>query len=80
MFDGHHFVKIDDDWVFDLTDFKGYKVYKHEGTLEYELAYTISNTNNIFIHNTFIDTPLHVLRRTQKIINNNTGWGSNGKY
>ena len=47
MFDGHRLFKIGNNWVFDLTEFIGYKVTQEDGVIKtYEKAFTVTKSNS----------------------------------
>ena len=73
MYDGHQFVKIDNTWVFDLTEYKGYKVKANNGKIEsYTKAFSaIEIDNNMYYFEKYIEVSLSILKKALKIINKN---------
>lgn len=73
MYDGHQFLKIDNTWVFDLTEYKGYKVKVKDNIVsEYTKAFRAIETedNNVYFDK-FIEVPLIILKKVIKIIRTN---------
>lgn len=71
MFEGHKMYKIGSEWVFDLTEFIGYKVKVEDGiVLDYKEAYIVyyDKDSNTYEFKKFMDVPLGVLRKTRNII------------
>lgn len=73
MFDGHRLFKIGNNWVFDLTEFIGYKVTQEDGVIKtYEKAFTVTKSNSdnslSFKKKTLI--PAGVMRKSDLIIRN----------
>lgn len=72
MYDGHQFIKIyGDEWVFDITEFLGYKVVldKDEKTVkDYKLAFTVLGYDKEIIFEKHIRVPAKVLKATVDII------------
>lgn len=72
MYDGHQFVKIcDDTWVFDITEFIGYKVildkYKKQ-VKSYKQAFTAIDMDKQIIFEKHIGVPAKVLKETVNVI------------
>ena len=73
QFDGHQLYTIGNDWVFDLTEFIGYKVIKKNGHVSsYEKAFSVEkNINNTdFKFSRDIKVPAGVVRKVREIITN----------
>lgn len=73
MFKGHNFIKIiNGNWVFDMTEFVGYKVDIDNKTkkFNYTKAFTASLTeeNNVEFKK-FLGIPIKVLKETNRVIN-----------
>ncbi len=71
IFNGHKLYKINKNWVFDLTDFTGYKVIWANGSIvDYMRAFrTVESTNKKgyeFIK--FMTVPVGVMRKSEKLI------------
>lgn len=75
MFTGHQLYKIDNDWVFNLTEFKGYKVKIDKSTgkvVGYQLAYILEGSTGFYSFHKEIEVPLSILRKTVEIVDNYT--------
>ena len=74
MYEGHHFIKIcGDEWVFDITEFIGYKVKldKDKKTVkEYKPAFEAMNYNKQIVFEKYTRVPAKVLRETAEVIVN----------
>jgi len=72
MYEGHHFIKLcDGEWVFDITEFLGYKVVldKDKKTVkDYKLAFTVVNYNKQIQFEKHIRVPAKVLKSTVEVI------------
>lgn len=70
MFNGHKLYKIGKEWVFDLTEFIGYKVVHENGIVKsYEKAFTVIKSNDdTFKFNKKKPTPVGVMRKSDIII------------
>lgn len=71
MFQGHQFIRIcNDSWVFDLTEYVGYKVKLDSdgNVINYKEAYEVIVINDEIIFNKIIRTPLKVLKETLNVI------------
>ena len=67
MFAGHEFIKIiTDTWVFDLTEFIGYKVeLNNDNTVKsYEKAFQVVEGDNGYEIDKFIKVPTKILKET----------------
>lgn len=73
-FEGHEIIKINRNWIFDLTEFIGYKVWTHKDQIvKYKKAFRIRDPKNDgkFDITKYIDTvPLGVIRKSQEVIRN----------
>ena len=72
MFKGHQFIKIcNDNWVFDLTEYIGYKVKLDEdGNVEsYKQAYQVIQVENELTFEKFTRVPLKIFKETVNVIN-----------
>lgn len=75
MFKGHDFVKIcGGTWVFDLTEFIGYKVVLNVNDIPigYEKAFHAELENDEISYDKYISVPVWVLKETNSIINDYT--------
>lgn len=74
MYYGHHFIKVcGDTWVFDITEFLGYKVVlnKDKQTVkEFKLAFTATSYNKQIVFEKHIGVPAKILKETVNIIEN----------
>lgn len=74
MFDGHVMYKICDNWIFNLTEFIGYKIKtKQNGQVEsYTKAYKLNKeeTNEYYYYDKYISVPVGVLRKSMDIVEN----------
>lgn len=72
MFEGHIIYKIGNDWIFDLTEFIGYRVYVNEGEVEnFTKAFTVTKSaDGDYLFEKIIEIPVGVMRKTTKIIEN----------
>ncbi len=73
MFDGHKMYKIGNDWVFNLTEFIGYKlkVDKNDGTvISYTKAFKLTKTPDGYSYDKYMSVPVGVLRKAIKIVEN----------
>lgn len=72
MYEGHQFMKIcNDNWVFDITEFIGYKVMldKDKKTVKsYKMAFTAIDMDKQIIFEKHIGVPAKVLKETVDII------------
>lgn len=71
MFDGHRLYKIGDEWVFDLTEFIGYKVIQNGDRVEsFERAYTVKKNKDRkdYEFKKLLTVPVGVMRKTTTII------------
>jgi len=71
MFKGHQFVKIyNDNWVFDVTEYKGYKVkLGSNGEIQdYREAYRALINNNELTFEKYMVVPIKVLKETVNFI------------
>lgn len=69
MFEGHKLYKINKDWVFDLTEFVGYKVFWKNGRIsEVRKMFSVEQYGNRFVFYKYGNVPLKVLKNTEKII------------
>lgn len=71
MYEGHHFIKVyGDNWVFDFTEYIGYKVTldKNKRVKDYKMAFTAIDFKKQIIFEKHIKVPLKVLKETVKII------------
>ena len=69
MFDGHQFVKVCNDWVFDITEFRGYKVVLNGDKVESHVpAFTVFDVDGELTFEKYIDIPSRVLNETRVII------------
>lgn len=73
-FEGHKLCKIDREWVFDLTEFTGYKVDVENGKVKgIQRAFTVTRNDNdgTYQFNRLIkEVNLGVLRKSKHIIEN----------
>lgn len=73
MYDGHHLIKIcGDTWVFDITEFLGYKVKleKDNKTVKsFELAFSVIEDGKQLVFEKHLKVPAKILKRTVDIIN-----------
>ena len=71
-FQGHQFVILGEQWVFDMTEFKGYKItYDASGELEsFEEAFDVEvrGHDNTLRYHKEIDVPLIIMEKTEKLI------------
>lgn len=72
MFEGHIMYTVGKDWVFNLTEFNGYRVYKDkEGkVVKYTKAFNIMQVNGNYDYEKYINVPIRVLETCIKIIEN----------
>ena len=71
MFEGHQFIKLcDGKWVFDITEFRGYKVdvNKHGIVEKATLAYIVVEKDDKLAFNKLINVPVMVLKETKAVI------------
>lgn len=71
MFTGHHLVKIcNGDWVFDMTEFKGYKVkLDTDGSVkDYKLAFDADMYADKIEFNKYMKVPVKVIRESSDVI------------
>lgn len=72
MYGGHQFIKIcGDEWVFDITEFLGYKVVleKDKKTVkDYKLAFTVLGYEKEIVFEKHTRVPAKVLKETVDII------------
>lgn len=71
MFKGHHFIKlVNENWVFDLTEFVGYKVkVDNDGNVSsYREAFQALTVGDEIIFNKFTRVPLKILKEASKQI------------
>ena len=72
MYEGHHFVKIcNEQWVFDITEFIGYKVVleKDKKTIkEFKPAFTVIKDHTQYIFEKHISVPVRVLKESLSVI------------
>lgn len=71
MFEGHRLYKIGNDWVFDLTEFIGYKVNVEGSKVEsFEKAFTVkrSEDNKSYKFTRAVPIPVGVMRKAKTII------------
>ena len=71
IFDGHKLYKIGNGWVFDLTEFVGYKVKWKGAEIEsFHKAFTVTKSSDNKTYEFIkIDTiPVGVMRKAKKII------------
>ena len=72
MWDGHQFIKVcGDTWVFDITEFLGYKVVlaKDKKTVkEFKLAFTAMSYDKQIVFEKQIGVPAKILKETANII------------
>lgn len=73
-FEGHEFFKINNNWVFDKTEFIGYKIQvdrKTDTILKYEKAFKVQDKEQTcnFKYTKYINNiPLGILRKSEDII------------
>ena len=72
-FDGHEIYRINRNWIFDLTEFTGYrtKTNKKSKLLEYTKAFKIrDNKHNCnFQYTKYIDAiPVGIMRKSEEVI------------
>jgi len=68
MFKGHEFVKLlNDNWVLDITEFKGYhiKTKKNGEVSEYKLAFIVSIENGEAVFDKREKIPVKVLKEAK---------------
>mgnify|MGYP000941603742 CR=1 FL=1 len=73
MFEGHQLYKIDDEWVFNLTEFTGYRVNvnKEDNTvISYDKAFRLIKTLNDYSYDKYMSVPIGVLRKSINIVEN----------
>lgn len=73
MFQGHNFVKlVTDNWVFDLTEFTGYKVKLNSNreVESYKEAFSATYTENGVEFDKYMHIPLKVLKEAANVILN----------
>ena len=77
MFEGHQFIKVcGDTWVFDFTDYVGYKVTLCEDkqtVKKFEVAfkvYTNTGCEGQLVFDRYIAVPVRILKETVKLIKN----------
>lgn len=71
MFNGHQLYTLGDEWVFDLTEFIGYKVTKQgEKVQKIERAFSVSKSNDHQTYNftKYFNIPLGIMRKARDII------------
>lgn len=71
IFDGHKMYKIGNEWVFNITECTGYKVYIEDGQVQSFMKAFKVNRSKDGGHYTFeryMDVPAGVLRRATAII------------
>lgn len=70
MFKGHEFVKLlNDNWVFDITEFKGYKVKTIDGEVsEHTLAFIAHVEDGEVTFDKRVKVPVKVLKEVKHII------------
>ena len=72
VFDGHQLVKIDSEWIFDMTTFIGYKVSIDEAGQvdEYSKAFIAIRDKKTgdYSFDKLMDIPVRILRKTVNII------------
>ena len=75
MFKGHKFVKLtSNNWVFDLTEFIGYRVYTTANSLEYQKAFRANmQSNNMVRFEKYTGVPIKVLKESDQLINGYVG-------
>jgi len=75
MFRGHEFVKLlNDNWVLDLTEYKGYNVKqdKNSNELKYKLAfYVTTDEKNNITFDKLTRIPVKVLKEARNVVENN---------
>lgn len=71
-FTGHKLVIINRSWVFDMTEYIGYKTKVNKGTvISYERAFRVeedANVNLNFTKELGIKVPTYILKSVEKII------------
>lgn len=71
-FTGHKLVIINRSWVFDMTEYIGYKTKVHKGTvISYNKAFRVdedANVNLVFTKEKDIKVPTYILKSVEKII------------
>lgn len=83
-FQGHELIILEKGWVFDITDFVGYKVKTGkdgENVTNYEKAFSIEDSKDEKeeLHVTrFISIPLRVTKRAKRVIEIRRGVESSG--
>lgn len=68
MFEGHQFIKLcDGEWVFDITEFRGYKVeVSNNGTVEkVTLAFIVRDNGKDIYFDKLINVPVKILKETK---------------
>lgn len=71
MFEEHQFIKlINNNWVFDLTEFIGYKVKldKDDNVISYKEAFQVLTVGEELIFEKFIRVPLKILKEASNQI------------
>lgn len=68
-FKGHQFYRIGKEWVFDLTDFKGYKVEMNgDQVVRYYTAFIVKDDEGRYSFMSTIYTPIDVMKRVENIV------------
>lgn len=71
VFDGHRLYKIGNHWVFDLTEFVGYKVkWKDDEIESFSKAFTVtkSSDNKTYEFSKIETIPVGIMKKAKKII------------
>ena len=72
-FEGHRLYKIGNDWVFDLTEFIGYRITSINGEVKsYDTAFRVrlDSDNMHYSFERYTTIPVGVMRKTKEIIEN----------
>ena len=71
MFKGHTIYIINKNWIFDLTEFTGYKVLEVSDNgeiLDVQMAFRIEPVGETYVFNKYMSVPVDVVRRSKKIV------------
>ena len=72
-FTGHKLVIINRSWVFDMTEFKGYRTKVSKGVvIDYKMAFSVTEGSDgkLDFEKFDIQVPTYVLKSVEKIIKN----------
>lgn len=71
MFQGHELIRLGTEWVFDLTEFEGYRRVKKGNTENLIKSYSvIRGKDNEIKFEKMTEVPAGILRKTKKVVDN----------